>query len=54
MKSLTLALLIAAVANIPAAEAVFFPLSVQPGGRFEPASHTPSGSAPPPSSAIPR
>jgi hypothetical protein len=32
MKSLTLALLIAAVANIPAAEAVFFPLSVQPGG----------------------
>ena len=35
MKSLTLALLIAAVANVPAAEAVFFPLSLQPGGPLQ-------------------
>jgi hypothetical protein len=32
MKKLTLALLIAAVVNVPAAQAVFIPLSLQPGG----------------------
>jgi hypothetical protein len=32
MKKLALALLIAAVINVPAAEAIFIPLSLQPGG----------------------
>src|SRR6266700_822191 len=36
MKKLTLALLIAAALNTPTAEAVFFPLSLQPGGPLQP------------------
>lgn len=32
MKKLTLMLLVAAMLNVPAAEAVFIPLSLQPGG----------------------
>ena len=35
MKKLTFALLIAAVANVPVAKAIFIPLSEQPGGPLQ-------------------
>jgi hypothetical protein len=35
MKKLTFALLIAAVVNVPVAEAIFIPLSEQPGGPLQ-------------------
>jgi len=40
MKKLTLALLVAAALNTPPAEAIFIPLSLQPGGPFTPGFHT--------------
>jgi hypothetical protein len=43
MKKLTLALLVAAEVNVPSAKAILIPL---PGGAFNPAFHTSSGSAP--------
>ncbi|PWT85928.1 MAG: hypothetical protein C5B58_02285 [Acidobacteria bacterium] len=35
LRKLTLALLIAVVVNVPAAEAIFIPLSLQPGGPLQ-------------------
>jgi len=46
MKKLTLMLLVAVMLNSPAAEAVFIPLSLQPGGSLNQKDHNPRKAEP--------